>query len=174
MNTFLDEAFNSDEEVGGASFDLLPPGDYEAQVVEATVSQMNNGNGSLIKLRWQIQTGEFENRLVFQNITFIHRTSEQAQSIGRRTLKDLCDAIGHTGQLQDTSLLCFKPAIIRVGVEHDKNGVYAAKNRVNRVMPLDDAPAPPAPAPVAVAAKPGSHVQDFINRTKTAPWHGKR
>ena len=36
MSTFLEEAFNSDEEVGGASFDLLPTGNYEAQIIEAT------------------------------------------------------------------------------------------------------------------------------------------
>ena len=129
---------------------------------------MNSGNGSLINLQWAILTGDYENRMVFQNITFIHRTSEQAQSIGRRMLKDLCDAIGLSGAVTDTAVLCFKPAKIRVGIERDKHGVYPDKNKVNRIMPLDDAPAPPAPAPAAVAAKSATQ------QGKAAPWHGKR
>lgn len=155
MSNFLAEAFDSDTEEGGGSFELLPPGDYVAQVTEAASSEMKSGAGHLLNLRWQILEGEYENRLVFQNVTYIHRTSETAQSIGRKTIKDLCDAIGVSGAVTDTSVLCFTPCRIRLGIERDKSGQYPDKNRVMRIMPLGEAPEPPAPA-AKPAAKPAA------------------
>ena len=64
----------------------MPVGEYVAQVVEASIQQPNSGDGYYLALTWKIIEGDFEGRQVWQRITFLH-SSEQAQTIGRKTLK---------------------------------------------------------------------------------------
>ena len=92
--TVLPEAFNPEEQEG-SNFDVLPKGEYVAQIIDASVSQPKSGNGYGINFTWQITEGEYENRYAWQRITFQH-SSNQAQQIGRQQLKDLCEATGGT------------------------------------------------------------------------------
>ena len=70
---------------------MLPVGEYVAQIVEASIQQPNSGDGYYLALTWKIIEGDYEGRQVWQRITYLH-SSEQAQTIGRKTLKDLCVA----------------------------------------------------------------------------------
>jgi hypothetical protein len=158
MTTTLPEAFNPEEQEG-TSFDLLPVGEYVAQIIDASVSQRKTGDGYGINLMWQITEGEYENRYVWQRITFQH-SSNQAQTIGRKQLKDLCDATGFNEPVSDADVFKFIPCRIRVGIEKDKNGIYPDKNKVARVLPLEPPPetqpakpAVPKPGPKPEAAK---------------------
>jgi hypothetical protein len=154
----------------GSTFDLLPIGIYSAQIIEAevTVPQSNDGQG--VKLVWQITEGEYEKRQVWQNITFVH-SSARAQEIGRRELKDLCDACGITTNISNPEPFKFIPCKIRVGIKKDKDGIYDDKNVVTRVWPASyeppgsrarppkpqaasPKPTPSAPGPRPQAAKP--------------------
>ena len=69
----------------------MPVGEYVAQIVEASIQQPKSGDGYYLALTWKIAEGEFEGRQVWQRITYLH-SNEQAQTIGRKTLKDLCVA----------------------------------------------------------------------------------
>jgi hypothetical protein len=84
----------------------------------------------------------------------------------------------------DVEVLKFIPCTLKVGIEKDKSGVYADKNKVSRVLPLepkDPAPAKatpkPAPGPASaaatsattVAAKPAAAATAAGNGT-TPPW----
>ena len=92
----------------------------------------------------------------WQRITFVH-SSEQAQTIGRKTLKDLCVALDVNEQVNDAEVFLFKPARIRLGIEKDKQGIYPDKNKVSRILPLE--PKPPEPGqPVNRAAKPAARL----------------
>jgi hypothetical protein len=123
----------------GTSFNLLPVGVYPAQIIEAAVSQPQSLDGYGIDLTWQIAEGEHENRRVWQRITFQH-SSNQAQDIGRREFKDLCDACGITKGFNSVEPLKFIPCKIRVGIKKDKDGVYDDKNKVTRVWPASYEP----------------------------------
>ena len=90
MTTQFPETFDPETQEGN-SWELLPVDEYVAQVVEASVQQPNSGDGYYLALTWKIIEGDFEGRQVWQRITFLH-SSEQAQTIGRKTLKDLCVA----------------------------------------------------------------------------------
>ena len=70
-------------------------------------------------------------------------SNEQAQTIGRKTLKDLCVALDVNEQVNDAEVFLFKPARIRLGIEKDKQGVYPDKNKVSRILPLEAKPAEP-------------------------------
>jgi Protein of unknown function (DUF669) len=158
--TTLPETFNPSTEEG-SHFDVVPIGSYTAQVVDACVARPQNGNGYYVGLSWQITEGEYENRYVFQNITIQH-SNEQATTVGRRQFKDLCVACGIDEQVTNVDVFKFIPCTIRVGIEKDKKqGIYPDKNRVSRILPLEDAKTGPsksepktAPATPTTAAKP--------------------
>jgi hypothetical protein len=62
--------------------------------------------------------------------------SEKAQAIGRGMFKDICACCGVTGQVTDLETLYFKPCVISVRIEKDRNGEYPDKNKVVRVYPI--------------------------------------
>jgi hypothetical protein len=144
-STALPEAFNPEEQEG-SNYDVLPKGEYVAQVIEVSVSPPKSGDGYGICLTWQIIEGEYENRYAWQRITFQH-SKPLAQHIGRQQLKDLCVATGVSEQVTDVEVFKFIPCRIRLGIERDKDGVYPDKNKVARVLPLaPEEPQPPRPA----------------------------
>jgi hypothetical protein len=97
----------------------------------------------MLKLTWDIITGQFTNRKVFQNIN-IANPSAQAQAIGQRQLADICEAAG-TGVIRDSEELHFKPMLIRVGLDKPNEG-FEPKNEIKRVKALGRQSAPAQPA----------------------------
>ena len=100
--------------------------------------QPKSGDGYYVAVTWKIDEGEYEGRQVWQRITYIH-SSEQAQTIGRKQLKDLCNATGLGDEhVEDVEVFLFKRAKIKVGIERDKDGIYDDKNKVLRIRALDE------------------------------------
>ena len=174
MNTQFPESFDPTTQEGN-SWDVLPGGEYVAQVVEASIQQPNSGDGYHLALTWKITEGDFEGRQVWQRITYLH-SSEQAQTIGRKTLKDLCVATGVAEQVGDAEVFKFKPVRIRLGIEKDKQGVYPDKNRISRILPLETKPAETGqPAkPVTPATKAAAATAAPKSPGGPAPWHAQR
>jgi Protein of unknown function (DUF669) len=174
MYTELPEPFDPNNQ-DGSSWELLPVAEYAASIVEIGVMQPQSGNGYYIALTWKIDEGEFDGRQVWQRITFVH-SSEQAQAIGRKQLKDLTVACGISEHIEAVDVFLFKRCRIKVGVERDKDGVYDDKNKVMRILPLADAtptaPAPAAPKPSA-PTKPATPAkpQAGAKPAGKAPWH---
>ena len=177
MSTQFPETFDPTTQEGN-SWDVLPVGEYVAQVVEASIQQPNSGDGYHLALTWKIIEGDYEGRQVWQRITYLH-SSEQAQTIGRKTLKDLCDALGVNEQVKDAEVFLFKPVRIRLGIERDKQGVYPDKNRITRNLPLEakseEAEQPEQPAKPVAATKVASAAKTSKPAPAgPAPWHAKR
>ena len=178
MSTQLPETFEPEAQEGNV-WDLISEGDYVAQIVEASVEQPKSMNGYQLTLVWKVLEGPFENRQVWQRITYLH-SSQQAQTIGRKTLKDLCNALTINEQVEDVGVFLFKPARIRVGIEKDRDGVYDDKNKIRRILPINSqqaaavGAADPKLAPQAAAAKPQAAVPKGPARSGpagTVPWH---
>ena len=177
MSTQFPETFDPETQEGN-SWDLLPVGEYVAQVVEASIEKPNSGDGYYLALTWKIVEGDYEGRQVWQRITCLH-SSEQAQTIGRKTLKDLCVATGVAEQVDNAEVFLFKPVRIRLGIERDKQGVYADKNRISRILPLEaksEEPEQPEQPTKPVAA---TNVASAAKTAKPAPagpapWHAQR
>ena len=177
MSTQFPETFDPATQEGN-SWDVLPVREYVAQVVEASIQQPNSGDGYYLALTWKIIEGDYEGRQVWQRITYLH-SSEQAQTIGRRTLKDLCDALGVNEQVKDAEVFLFKPVRIRLGIERDKQGVYPDKNRISRILPLEakseEPGQPEQPAKPVAATKVASAAKTSKPAPAgPAPWHAKR
>ena len=173
MPTQLPQNFDPDSQEGN-SWDLLPADKYLAQIVEASVLQPRNGDGYYVALTWRIIDGPYEGRQVWQRITYLH-SSEQAQTIGRKALKDLCIALGVTEHVEDVEIFMFKEARIRVGLEKDKTGEYDDKNKVKCVLPPEQASVakPQGSTPRGAATKPAATKQSASKpgRAGSAPWH---
>jgi Protein of unknown function (DUF669) len=179
MNMNLPETFDPTQQPGN-TWELIPVGEYIAEATEGMVAPPKSGNGYMLTLVWKILEGDYENRQVWQTITYLH-SNEMAQKIGRKTMKDLCDATGNGGTaVRDISVFLFKPVRIRIGIEKDKNGIYDDKNKVSRIMPLEPnggptAPteaAPPPAKPVAAAATVARPPATSPARPAgTAPWN---
>jgi len=174
MSTQFPETFDPATQEGNA-WDVLPVGEYVAQIVEASIQQPNSGDGYHLALTWKIIKGDYEGRQVWQRITYLH-SSEQAQTIGRKTLKDLCDALGVNEQVKDAEVFLFKPVRIRLGIERDKQGVYPDKNRISRILPLEaKSEEPEQPAKPVAATKVASAAKTSKPAPAgPAPWHAKR
>jgi Protein of unknown function (DUF669) len=170
MSTQLPEDFVPEKQEGN-SWDLIPDGEYVAEIVEASVTQPRNGDGYYIALTWKIADGDYQGRYIWQRVTFLH-SNEQAQSIGRETLKDLCVALSVQEHVEDVEVFLFKPARVKVGVERDKTGQYDDKNRIKRVLPVAPAPATQAAKPQAAIPKPAASGKSNSARPAgSAPWH---
>ena len=177
MSTQFPETFDPTTQEGN-SWDVLPVGEYVAQVVEASIQQPNSGDGYHLALTWKIIEGDYEGRQVWQRITYLH-SSEQAQTIGRKMLKDLCVATGVAKQFDDVEVFLFKPVRIRLGIERDKQGVYPDKNRISRILPLEakseEPEQPEQPAKPVAATKVASAAKTPKPAPASpAPWHAQR
>jgi Protein of unknown function (DUF669) len=157
MSDELETPFEPEKEKG-TSFDLLPSGKYKAEIVQATCGRTKNGRAQSVKLRWAITEGDFENRLLFQDIIVQHDESEGAQRIGREKFKDLCDACGITDPVTKLDVLLYRPCMISVTIEKDKNGEYPDKNKVARVLPVAASGNGGATARKGASEKPGNEI----------------
>lgn len=137
----------------GSSFDLIPAGDYPAEIVDAAIRPPNNGDGLMLALVWALNQGPYEGRKIFQNLCFKH-SKQQTQDIARKQIKDICDALGIVEIVTDPEVFKFKPAKVRVVIESDKTGRYDDSNRIKRVTRLEDGDGEAAEAKASVTSKP--------------------
>lgn len=129
----------------------VPPGKYELQVIESSVSQTKSGTGIMLNLTHEIVSGAYANRKIWTRHNYQNQNAE-AQRIGQREIADLCLAIGHTDALNDSNDLHGIPYMANVGIERDKTGQYPDKNKISRFLPRDGMATVQAPARHQAAA----------------------
>ena len=135
MQDFLDVPFDPEQEEGSSAFAPLPRDVYTAEIVSAVAGTTKNGLGYSVKLTWSVTEGDYENRVVFQNILIQHESAD-AMRYGRQKFKDVLAALGIKEAVTDLSVLLRKPARICVIIREDKSGQYPAKNEIGRVSPI--------------------------------------
>jgi hypothetical protein len=132
--TILSQAFDTANEEG-SNFDPIPAGSYVATVRDASVGALKNGKGQAVTTTWEIESGEYAGRLVWDRVIVAHESAD-AMKFGRRKFKDIADACGVTDAITDLSVICHKPCMIYVKIEEDDAGEYPPKNRVTRVKSI--------------------------------------
>lgn len=138
-------------------FEPLPAGPYMVQVVESDVVETKAGDGLILKLTMEVMDGPSENRKIWANLNFKNRNAT-AQRIAQEQIKQICDAVGFTGQLTDSEVLHYKP--LRVQLTIRKDAEYGDRNEVKRYSALNGN-APPAgkPAPTGGGQSGGGQAQ---------------
>jgi hypothetical protein len=141
-----------------ASSGPVPAGTYLAQCVDSDVQPLKSGNGTGLKLTFEIIDGQYKGRRIWENLNIQH-SNDDTQRIAQSQLSALCHAV-NVIKLQDTAALHHKPVTIKVVVREAK-GEYQASNNIKGyesaggsvpafLAPVADA-APAAPVPKAPA-----------------------
>lgn len=152
---FLDVEFSPEElkAAGENRFELIPAGNYIAQIIKSEIKVNKDGLGSRLSLQFQITEGEKRGRTLFQDVT-LKNANETAMKIGREQLAQLARACGLT-RVQDSAQLHGIDMQIRVSIREDKTGQYEPRNEIKRFEPLPGASVTTA-APSAPAAPPAA------------------
>ena len=103
-----------------SSFAPLPAGIYLAHITESDVVPLNSGNGTALKLTFEIMDGQLKGRKVWERLNIQH-TNPDTQRYAQSDLSAICHATGNI-KLLDTSSLHFKPLKIKVVIKPAANG----------------------------------------------------
>lgn len=145
-----------DTGAAGNSYDPIPEGEYVLKALEAEEKTTTKGDGSYIKVKFEVAKGEFTGRLLWQNFN-INNPSEKAQRIGRQQLVAWATACGKP-EADDTDKLLEKQFRADVAIEKGTGG-YSDSNRIKAFLfQQGDASAAKAPPPKAppTTAKSGN------------------
>lgn len=130
-------------------YGTIPPGDYEACIVNSEMKATKDGTGQYLNLEIQIVGGQYQNRKLFEKLN-LQNKNETAVQIAKGTLSAICRAVGVLTP-NDSSDLHNKTFRITVGTrKREDNGEM--ENRIKSFKPR--ASSPMASAPVAAASAP--------------------
>ena len=160
------DATTVDPDIG---FEILPPGEYVAQIVQSEMRPTKDGGGQYLWLELDVLEGPQQGRKLFDHLNLVN-TNTQSMEIAQRTLSAICHATGRL-QVQDSQELHLIPMIAVVTVKPPK-GAYGESNRI-RYLPLEHETAPQAQASGSTGGaasahptRPGAPATGFAN----APW----
>lgn len=137
----------------GGNYDPIPEGEYVLKAIDAEERQTSKGDGSYIKVKFEVAKGEHAGRLLWQNFN-VNNPSAKAQQIGRQQLVAWATACG-SPNADDTDKLLDKMFKAAVSIEKGTGG-YSDSNRIKaflfesvsetKTAPKAAAKAVPAPA----------------------------
>lgn len=150
-----------------SNYELLPAGWYTAQVIDSEIVPLKSGNGSALKLTFEVLSDGYRNRKVWLRLNVKHSNPE-AERISQQQLRELCESVGLT-RFQDTVELHNKPVQIKVKVRKNETGQYEDQNEINGFKSAGGVAAPasmarPAPAANVSAAAPAAAVPPWQKR----------
>jgi hypothetical protein len=166
----LEQEFSpADVPANERSFDPIPAGTYNLQVIESRIEDTKNGSGQMLVLTLEVIDGEYAGRKIWDRLN-IRNQNPDAQRIAQRALADLCISLGIV-ELSDSEELHFKPFTARVRIESDKSGQYDPQNRVryNGAPPAQKAPAQKAPPAKPVATAPTKAAKPWARKAADDP-----
>jgi hypothetical protein len=148
---------------GGGSYEPFPPGEYIVKALEAEEKTTSRGDGTYIKVKFEVVKGEHTGRLLWQNFNVVNQ-SAKAQQIGRQQLVAWAAACGKP-DADDTDKLLEKPCRAEVIIEKGTGG-YSDSNKIKAFLfdaaetAKPAAPKPAAPKPAAPAAAKSANPWD--------------
>ena len=147
--------FDANSVAPSAPLDALPAGTYECCIVESGMFPTKSGNGSFLKLTFEVVSGEFAGRKLWARLN-LDNPSKTAVEIARAELSAICHAVGVLAP-RDSEELHNLPLLVTVKVRRledgDVNDIkgYGAVSRAT-ARPAAQGGAQAAPAPSAATA----------------------
>ena len=139
----------------------LPSGIYNAVITGAEVQRENDKGTKQLLITWAVTDGEHKGRTVRNYVTFVCPTSTDAQNIGLRFIKNICQSIRRPS-ITDTADFLGVQHVIKVGAGEPKQGSTKAYAEVKMTYPKGSGPdtgtadAPPAATPPAPETPPAT------------------
>lgn len=129
--------FNANQVEGDVKdFSLLPKGKYQAVIIKTDMERPNERGTQQLHVTWEVISGPHVKRQVSNWITVVCPSSVEAQDIGMRQLKNICESVG-LASFSDTDELCGRQHIIDVGEKKDNRDASKVYNEVKRCYPAD-------------------------------------
>lgn len=141
------------EEMEG--FKVIPPGVYTVVIVESDVKDTKAGTGKCLELKYQIIEGGQTGNTLIDRLN-ISNPSDVAQKIGLSQLKNICEAVGHAGQLTNSEQLHGKPFSVQVEIEKFKSNTTSKElesNKIAKRMKRQEPSVTPVPTATADTAQ---------------------
>lgn len=146
-----------------ATYEVIPPGKYLAQIVASEMRVTKDGQGQYLWLELDILDGPLAGRKLSDRLNLVNN-NPQTVEIAQRALSSICHACGRM-QVKDSDELHLIPIFVDVRVKPPK-GEYGASNQV-RYLPREKQQAPAVAArPQTAPAQRTAAPQSFA----TAPW----
>jgi len=103
---------------------------YLADIVKSEVKSTKDGKGKYIAFTFRIDTEEEKGggKQVYTNLNIVN-ANETAVKIARSNLKEICTAVGHEGELEDTEDLHNITMAIKLSVKPE-TAQWPAKNEI--------------------------------------------
>ena len=139
--------FNATEVAPTAPLEALPAGTYECVIIESEMLPTKAGNGSFLKLTFEVVSGEHAGRRLWARLN-LDNPSKTAVEIARAELSAICHAVNVLTP-QDSSELHNLPLLVTVKVRQLDDG---AVNDIKGYAPVSRATARQAAAPAAQPA----------------------
>lgn len=144
------------QDAKSVSYEALPIGDYDVEVVESTALRSSNGK-PMIKVQLQVLSGPYQNRRIFNNFVFSIENA-MAVSIFFRHMKcfglkeDFFAQMGANGSMEAVaSALMGRRARVTLGMRQWQG---EDRNEVNQIKPYTGAPGVPNAQPVPMQPMP--------------------
>ena len=139
--------FNATEVAPTAPLEALPAGTYECVIIESEMLPTKAGNGSFLKLTFEVVSGEHTGRRLWSRLN-LDNPSKTAVEIARAELSAICHAVNVLTP-QDSSELHNLPLLVTVKVRQLDDG---AVNDIKGYAPVSRATSRQAAAPAAQPA----------------------
>ena len=128
-------SFNSDEVEDAPEYEQLPAGRYTMVVTDTDLLLTNKAKeandpklGQYIRVKFQVVSGQFQNRVVFLNFNMVNPTAK-AVEIGHQQFRNLLESCGIT-KITDTSEIHQKVVVADLKNTPDNGyGVVIALNK---------------------------------------------
>ena len=142
MANLKDFSATSDAPESG-SFGPVPEGHYLARLTESTESPTKAGNGTVVKLVWELVEGSYNKRTIWEWVLTSH-PNETAMDIAHKTWNKIAHATART-QAKDTRDFHNIPVWLFLKVDGEKNVVkgYDPQN----AKPAESAPVAESQSP---------------------------
>jgi len=139
-----EKAFKASDHEDMNSFDPIPDGWEDAEIIESDYKENSKKTGHNATLKFSILSGKHKGRLLFVNLSLDNPKQETVQ-MAEKELATICRAVGLAG-VEDTEDLHNKPMQIKIAKKPAANG-YPAGNKIATYKRLEG---------LAKASKPSS------------------
>ena len=162
--------FNCNDAPEPESFEPIPAGtEAVAEISESDYTEPNTKGTRMLKLKFTILDGAFKGRHINEGYCLVCPSSDKAQEIAQRDIRQICESLGMTGFTM-TEELHGKPLLIKIGQDapNEKGDIW---NNIKSVKPYGKTESvKETPAETVAPTKPKADKPEKKETGVKPPW----
>jgi len=116
------------DEVDDDPFAPIPANWYVSEIIKSELKDTNAKDGKYLAITFKVLEGDHTGRFIFANLNLVNK-SDVAVKIARSDLKAICKAVGHEGELEDSTDVHNIPLEVKVAIK-EASAQWPAKNEL--------------------------------------------